>query len=60
MRLAQRRELPPPPPRPLTGGVYNFPFYFHCRQPWFRLSISILVLGGVVLQILKGFRTLPQ
>jgi hypothetical protein len=48
LELAIRRRPPPPPARPLTTGVFNFPFYQQCLLPLVGLSLGFLAIGGLL------------
>ena len=48
LELAIRRRPPPPPARPLTTGVFNFPFYHQCLMPLVGLSFGFLAIGGLL------------
>jgi hypothetical protein len=48
LELAIRRRPPSPPARPLTTGVFNFPFYQQCLLPLVGLSLGFLAIGGLL------------
>jgi|GEM_PF-2219596 len=48
LALAIRRRPPPPPARPLTAGVFNFPFYQQCLLPLVGLSLGFLAIAGLL------------
>ena len=55
LELAVRRRPPPPPAKPLTTGVYNFPFYQDCLPPLCLLTLGFLAVGGLLHLLVELF-----
>ncbi|HEV3119361.1 MAG TPA: hypothetical protein VGY58_20060 [Gemmataceae bacterium] len=48
LELAVRRRPPAPPAKPLTTGVYNFPFYPESVTRFAALAVGFLIVGGLL------------
>jgi hypothetical protein len=60
LELAIRRRPPPPPARPLTTGVYNFPFYQECLMPVAALTLGFLGIAALLRLLLSLFAQIPS
>ena len=55
LELAVRRRPPSPPAKPLTTGVYNFPFYPDSMAPFAVLAVGFLIIGGLLRLLVSIF-----
>jgi len=55
LALAIRRRPAVPPAKPLTTGVFNFPFYQDCIVPMALVAFGFLAVGGLLRLLIMLF-----